>query len=281
MSCIEETNFQKVVNFNYQFGVIATPQLTLNSNILKEDPKLAEFCFKLVNEEINETKHAIDQYDAVEFIDGMADSLFVIYGNACRFGVNLDDEFNKWYDTKLSHLYDTKEDHSKTNFEKVIKHDIYLNNLKHNELSFKRDVFNNCRERVYESFNPVMHEKAELEEAMLTHNYNKVISSLVNLTYYVYSLGYKFGVDLDCAFDAVYQNNMSKLCLTEEEAKLTVKYYFDNKEKLGYNTPNYRKAPDNKHWVVYNESTRKILKSINWKPVDLKCILDTTKQLNY
>ena len=56
---------------------------------------------------------------------------------------------------------------------------------------------------------------------------------------------------------------------TEEEAKETVKYYVDNKEKLGYDSPAHRKAPDNEHWVVYNQSTKKVLKSINWKPVDL------------
>lgn len=270
----EETNFQKVINFNYQFGVTNTIQLTKNSNILKEDPKLAEFCFKLVNEEINETAHAIDQYDSIEFIDGLADSLFVIYGNACRLGVNLDDEINKWYDSKLGDLFDTTKDHPKSNFVKVIKHDIHLSDFKHKVLSFKSNTFNDCREQVYENFNPIRHEREKLKTSILTHEYHNVITSLVNLTYYVYSIGYKMGVNLDLAFDAVYRNNMSKLCLTESEAQLTVKHYFNNVNKLGYDTPNYRPAPDGVHWVVYNESTRKILKSINWKPVNLKFMLN-------
>ena len=67
---------------------------------------------------------------------------------------------------------------------------------------------------------------------------------------------------------------MSKLCKTEEEAQQSVEYYIQNKEQLGYDSPAYRRAPDGIHWVVYNESTKKILKSINWKPVDLTEIVN-------
>ena len=74
-------------------------------------------------------------------------------------------------------------------------------------------------------------------------------------------------------FNLVHENNMSKLCKTEEEAQRSVKYYEENKSKLGYDSPAYRKAPDNVHWVVYNQSTKKILKSIEWKPVDLTYLL--------
>jgi len=62
------------------------------------------------------------------------------------------------------------------------------------------------------------------------------------------------------------------MCVTEEEAQASVTHYINNKEKFGYDSPDYRKAPDDIHWVVYNKSTKKILKSINWKPVDLTTI---------
>ena len=52
----------------------------------------------------------------------------------------------------------------------------------------------------------------------------------------------------------------------------TVEWY-QNQYKEGkqpYDSPNYRKSPNGKYWVVYNESTSKILKSINYKDYN-KC----------
>ena len=50
---------------------------------------------------------------------------------------------------------------------------------------------------------------------------------------------------------------MSKLCKNEDEAKQTVEWYKQQYvlEKQPYDSPNYRKSPDGKYWVVYNEST--------------------------
>ena len=88
----------------------------------------------------------------------------------------------------------------------------------------------------------------------------------------IYRMSVFIGMNLKTAFDIVHDNNMSKLCVSEEAAQQSVEHYIKNKEKLGYDTPSYRKAPDDIHWVVYNQSTKKILKSIDWKPVDLKQI---------
>ena len=48
---------------------------------------------------------------------------------------------------------------------------------------------------------------------------------------------------------------MSKLCISEEEAKKTVEWYkeqYKNK-KSPYDSPDFRKSNDNKFWVVYNK----------------------------
>ena len=59
------------------------------------------------------------------------------------------------------------------------------------------------------------------------------------------------------------------LVKTEEEAKKTVEdYKIKYKEgKSPYDSPNYKKSEDNIHYIVYNESTGKVLKSINYTPV--------------
>ena len=160
------SNFQKVLDFNTQFGVVQNKTLTPNPTIFDTDPQKVEFCLKLIREEAKETEEAVKNKDFVETVDGLVDQLYVIYGMLARIGV-----------------------------------------------------------------------------------------------------------DADKAFDLVHENNMSKLCKTEEEAQRSVKYYIDNAWSFGYDSPCYRKAPDDVHWVVYNRSTNKILKSIEWKPVDLTPVL--------
>jgi len=157
-----QTYFQKVVDFNRQFGVLESDNLVPNPDILTTDPRTVEFCLKLIREENKELEQAVKDNDFVEVIDAIGDSIYVLLGMSARLGVNMDDAFN-----------------------------------------------------------------------------------------------------------LIHENNMSKLCKTEEEAQRSVDYYEENKEKLGYDTPSYRKAVDDIHWVVFNESTKKILKSIEWKPVDL------------
>lgn len=160
-----QTYFQKVVDFNRQFGVIDSENLTPKSDILATDPVTVEFCLKLIREENKELEQAVKDNNFVEVIDAIGDSIYVLLGMSARLGVNMDD-----------------------------------------------------------------------------------------------------------AFSLIHENNMSKLCKTEEEAQRSVAYYVENKDKLGYDTPSYRKAVDNVHWIVFNESTKKILKSIEWKPVDLTCV---------
>ena len=66
---------------------------------------------------------------------------------------------------------------------------------------------------------------------------------------------------------------MSKLCKTEEDAIETVKRY-KNEIPQRYDSPNYRKADDDIHWVVYNESTMKILKNFKYNPADFTTLIN-------
>ena len=76
--------------------------------------------------------------------------------------------------------------------------------------------------------------------------------------------------DADKAFELVHKSNMTKLCVSEQEAKDTVKSYESDDR---YDSPAYRLSDDGKHYVVYNKSTSKILKSINYNPVKFDSIL--------
>jgi len=108
-------------------------------------------------------------------------------------------------------------------------------------------------------------EVKELKEAIDNHDFTEIVDALGDILYVVYGMGSSIGVNLDNAFDIIHKSNMSKLCSTEEEAKETVNWYKKNETK--YDSPNYRKSEDGKKWVVYNKSTKKILKSINYNKV--------------
>ena len=102
-------------------------------------------------------------------------------------------------------------------------------------------------------------EVRELEDAIYDKNKTEVIDSLADIMYVVLGAAVAFDIDLDKAFDEVHRSNMTKFCKTEAEAKETVDYY--NKLKK-YDSPTYEKRGD--LWVVFNKSTGKVLKSIEW-----------------
>lgn len=156
-----------------------------------------------------------------------------------------------------------------TDFERVVDFNYNFGVLPSVELKPKTNIFNEDPNQVEFCLKLIREEVKELEQAVKDKDFVETVDALADIMYVVLGMGCRIGANMDRAFDLVHENNMSKLCKTEEEAQKSVEWYNQNKEKLGYDSPAYRKAPDNIHWVVYNESTKKILKSINWKPVDL------------
>jgi len=113
----------------------------------------------------------------------------------------------------------------------------------------------------------IREEMRELEEAVKDKDMVETVDALTDILYVVYGMGYSLNIDLDKAFDIVHESNMSKICLNEEDAKKTVEWYKNNDTR--YKTPAYRvnKAGN---FVVYDVDTRKILKSIHYKPASLR-----------
>ena len=117
-------------------------------------------------------------------------------------------------------------------------------------------------------------EVKELHDAIKENNFTEIIDALSDILYVVYGAGAAFGIDLDKSFDIVHQSNMTKLASTEQEAIETVKWYqgeFKNGKKP-YDTPAYKRAPNGK-WIIYNESSGKILKCIHYIPADFSEML--------
>jgi predicted HAD superfamily Cof-like phosphohydrolase len=107
------------------------------------------------------------------------------------------------------------------------------------------------------------------------NNLNKVVNSVGNLLYEVYSTAIICGIDIDNCFDIVHKSNMSKLCKSEEEAILTVQWYLSNKLDI-YDSPIYDMITleNTNYWVIKNKSTNKILKSINYTEANFEIAND-------
>lgn len=159
-----------------------------------------------------------------------------------------------------------------TNFDKVVDFNYEFGVLSSKELTPKKDIFDTDPNQVEFCLKLIREECKELEQAVKDKDFIETVDALADILYVVKGMSARIGVNLDDAFNLVHENNMSKLCQSEEEAQRSVEYYQQNKDRLGYDSPAYRRAHDNVHWVVYNQSTKKVLKSIEWKPVDLSSV---------
>lgn len=72
----------------------------------------------------------------------------------------------------------------------------------------------------------------------------------------------------DEAFKAVHESNMTKACKTVSEAEQTVEHYRQQGVETYYQYNNELEV-----YVVYRESDNKVLKSINYQPVQLERFL--------
>jgi NTP pyrophosphatase (non-canonical NTP hydrolase) len=139
------------------------------------------------------------------------------------------------------------------------------------------DIFDRDPMLVQYRLSLIKEELSELEEAVRAKDLVETIDALADLIYVVQGMGSSLGLDVDRAFDIVHRSNMSKVCKTEDEARETVAFYEANKDVLGYDSPAYRKSPDGKHYVVDNQSTMKVLKSIHYTPAKFDWLNETSQ----
>jgi predicted HAD superfamily Cof-like phosphohydrolase len=112
-------------------------------------------------------------------------------------------------------------------------------------------------------------ELKELEVAILEKDITGVADALCDLQYVLSGAILEFGLGGKFAalFEEVQRSNMSKACVSKEEAEATVKFY---KEKDG--TECYFREEDGK-FLVYRTSDNKTIKSVKYSPADLDKIL--------
>jgi predicted HAD superfamily Cof-like phosphohydrolase len=112
-------------------------------------------------------------------------------------------------------------------------------------------------------------ELKELEVAILEKDIVEIADALCDIQYVLSGAILEFGLGekFNELFEEVQRSNMSKVCVSAEEAQQTVEFYL---KKDG--TECYYKEENGK-WLVYRKSDNKTIKSINYSPANLERIV--------
>lgn len=131
-----------------------------------------------------------------------------------------------------------------------------------------------CRLRV----SLLQEELDELKSAITKGDIVEVADALCDLQYVLSGAVLEFGLGdkFEQLFNEVQRSNMSKACSSIQEALMTILHY---KKRDGVESM-YKRVGDK--WVVYRMSDNKILKSINYSPVNLQKIIvsEATQQVD-
>ena len=277
------SNFIKVKEFNEVFGHPA-PSANVRS-IFTDSPKVVKLRNNLINEEFSELVDALENKDLVEIVDALSDILYVAYGLLVVYGVDGDEAYKRALQAKVDAHNETADETGEetinlnektlTNFKLTrefccsnVFGDLILNNSCIPATFF--DVSQNMNFTTFNTF--ILEFETELVNLARVSDYEDfdgVVKTTSQIIYLTYILGLLFGVDLDVGVDLVHSSNMSKLCVSKEETEQTVEWYKTNEKR--YDSPNFRENA--KGFVIFNESSGKILKNINYKPVDLSALV--------
>jgi predicted HAD superfamily Cof-like phosphohydrolase len=212
--------------------------------------KLINFRLSLLDEEIKEyIRDGIEKKNYIEAVDALADTLYVLYGMCLVMGINFDKEI------VLCPLYSNAIIKRTTFGHNNFDFDSYENKTNiENELYWLTSAFEQlktlCQQNLYCEAN-----RFNLVKGQICFLYHMVIrqSCAIKLC----------PVLLQQCFDEVHRSNMTKTCLSEEEAQLTVAWYKENEKR--YEDPAYKQSVDEKYWIVYDAKTSKSLKALRYE----------------
>lgn len=122
----------------------------------------------------------------------------------------------------------------------------------------------------------IAEENRELIDAAIKGDLVEVADALCDILYV--SLGaftaYGFNQELTKAlFDEVQRSNMSKVCMTQEEAEKTIDKLIGDASDLGIEYQQYSMEQVGAYWVVSRVSDGKVMKSISYSKPDIAGVL--------
>lgn len=117
--------------------------------------------------------------------------------------------------------------------------------------------------------NLLQEELNELKDAIKDNDIVEIADALADIQYVLSGAVIEFGLAerFKELFDEVHRSNMSKPCATEEEASLTQEHYKRTQDTSSHVVERAGK------YFVYRDHDKKVLKSVNYSPADLKSIV--------
>ncbi len=262
-----------VSEFNYLFGVINYTYKPENSGILINkfdttsenfNKKQVELRFKLIKEESDELFEAFGKKDKIEIVDALCDILYVVAGAKVYFNLP-----NGEIDTKLQTeniIIMEKPINNINSFEiiELILEDMNRYDDLANQINLIIELNKKLEQLTENIFQPHLSDQ-RINLSELINEYNSILDSII---YQVMIISYKLKLNIYDLFVLVHESNMSKVCTNFETAIKSVDYYKTIEKRYG--KPEYKEIIFNskRFWVIYDDETKKILKSINYKPVN-------------
>lgn len=281
------SHFNKVLEFSKAFEVDSIQLHKCNKEI---ESKLVKFRISLIQEEAKELQEAIANNDRIEVIDALIDILYVVHGafitfeHTPNFDINrittnnvqenmltlLSDEVEEYTMNVLDNKYNDKE-------LQTIQDILFLLVDYSGKDCSNIDILDKSNEIIMNYCLKI------ISPAFRLHKQN--ICDLIPFLQIILNNTYKclaaFGIDTNTAFKIVHDSNMSKLCDTEKQAIATVEWYKNSdKYKLVYDSPSYRKSKGSDYYIVYNESTNKVLKNIDYIPANFSSLFEKSSNIN-
>lgn len=258
-----------VAEFNYLFGVINYQYEPSDSGILIEkfdiknpsfNQKQVELRLSLIKEECDELTTAVQQKNKIEIVDALCDILYVVAGAKVYFNLP-----NTLINEKVikDNLIQQVENSIINQFEII---ELVLNDQKYfNELYEKNNIISKLVISLEEITNKILNFVSEQNIDYTIISYNECLDQII---YQVLSLSNFMGLDIYKMFSMVHDSNMSKACSDFETAIESIDYYKTIETR--YSLPNYKEINYNgkNYWIIYDEETKKILKSFKYSPVN-------------
>lgn len=233
------TPFKQVQEFHETFGHPIKKEF--QNDIFEINPKIVTFRLNLISEEIQELKDAYNATDYIEFVDALGDILYVVFGMCHVFGIDFDAIFP----------YDYEKDRPQIN--QIIVPSILILKKYFEEIKPDKQIVN-FFVQLNKSFKMLSQNCSETKYLpLVAYNLVDIVKCIIDLSKYL-------NIDIYGAFTEIHRSNMTKVCTSETDAIVTVEHYKLNETR--YESPAYRKSSNDKYWVIYDQSTTKILKSI-------------------
>ncbi len=267
---------EQVSEFNYLFGVISydykkekrTFYELFDSKSNEFNEKQVLLRYSLIHEEIKELVDAINTKNSIEIVDALCDILYVVAGAKVYFNLtndNIEAQINPEFINEIKNFK------SEINSQKII---VMLENLTDstdllNFLTLLKDI---CEQNKLLEIhtNSITHGVFTKEEIVnLALDYNNCLDKII---IFIFEMSKCLEINIDELFTIVHKSNMSKVCEDMDTALETVNWYKSNETR--YKEPNYREIiyNDKKYWVIYDEETKKILKSVKYNQVNFTLV---------